>query len=671
MDEHDKQFESYLRQFRLKNPAPLPELASLKRRSSVKWVLAAAAVVVAAGVSMVLVREAGSNAGPKATVEAAGNPSLYRVGETIEAGKVVQSNSAVGLLLALEDGSRVEMREQSELKLESAGEGIRVHLNSGSILVNAAKQGAGHLYVQTRDAMVSVVGTVFLVRAEQSGTTVAVVEGEVHVQQGAELKKLLPGEQMATNPSIKLKTVAEVISWSRSSSEYVALLQQSSAETGPRSTAPAVEGQTEVAPRIIASEPNTNLTTPLSNNRLPFKVQANYVRVTSNQIRTLITIELMNRDLAFQDVYGAKRGDGHIEGTIYRIDNSRLPGFSQDVMVELPSNTFAASLDQPTLFQESRYLTPGKYKLHITVEDKNAQRIGVQDYVLDVPRIPDQSLQASSMILAYSVTDRPAGMLAIDMFALGEKRVKPNASGVFRPTDNLNVWQEIYGLTVDPVSRKPSATFEMLISQNKQEIRKSTSSSTDLTGSGQQLTYTNSVPLGNFGQGTYDIQIKVTDNLAKASLVTVGMFSVVSPSAQSDPPPNNAGRQIFERTCTACHNAQAAMGLGSLALQFSASDRELLADKRAELEELTKRGLTSNHPDVMKVRTEIEALNLRASDAVRSYGSFVSQHLNKFGGTITPTEVSTLAQYLFEEAGKKTEAAIPSDLPLQRQRIVK
>jgi hypothetical protein len=100
MDEHDKQFESYLRQFRLRKPGPLPEIASMRRRSSMKWALAAASVVLIAGLSVLLTHNAGSVSGPKATVEAAGNPSLYRVGELIEAGKVIQSHSAVGLLLA-------------------------------------------------------------------------------------------------------------------------------------------------------------------------------------------------------------------------------------------------------------------------------------------------------------------------------------------------------------------------------------------------------------------------------------------------------------------------------------------------------------------------------------------------------------------------------------------
>jgi len=616
MDKHDEQFESYLRQFRLRQPGPLNEMASLKRRSSMKWVLAAATVVVVAGLSVLFVRNDGSGSSPKATVEAAGNPSLYRVGEVIEAGKVIRSNSAVGLLLAMEDGSRVEVREQSELKLESAGDGIRVRLISGGVLVTAARQGAGHLYVQTRDAIVSVVGTVFLVNAEQSGTTVAVVEGEVHVQQGAHLKKLLPGEQLATNPSMQLKTVAEEISWSRSAAEYAALLQQP-AEIAPPGPATAAAAQVAAAAEDKGNDIDVSTTPRLSSNALPFKVQANYIRVTSEQVRTLITIQLINRDLAFRDEGGGKKARAHIAGVIYRIDNRRLPGFSEDVALEFPSNTFAANLDQPTVYQDSRYLTPGKYKLHITVEDKNAQSIGVQDVALNVPRIPDQELQASSMILAYSVTDLPPRMLGTDMFALGEKRVKPNASGVFRSNENLNVWQEIYGLTTDQTTRKPSATFEMVISQNKQEIRKLTSSSTEVLGSGQKMTYTISVPLGNFVPGLYDLQVKVTDNLSKASFLTVSSFSLVAiPPAQSPPSRQIAGSAIFYRTCNTCHSPQ--------------------------------------------------VMNSQNFATKEEYSALVGREAGK-GASVTRDEIPILVDYLFDTYGKKPDTYVPSDIPLQRQ----
>jgi len=144
----------------------------------------------------------------------------------IEFGETFRSNDKTGSVIALPDGSRVEMRSQSELTLEHADDGARIQLKKGSVIVSAAKQGAGHLYVQTKDVTVSVVGTVFLVNAEEVGSRVAVIEGEVHVQQGATLKKLLPGEQVSTNPFMQTVPVIEEIQWSRNLVSHLALLQQ-------------------------------------------------------------------------------------------------------------------------------------------------------------------------------------------------------------------------------------------------------------------------------------------------------------------------------------------------------------------------------------------------------------------------------------------------------------
>jgi uncharacterized protein (TIGR03435 family) len=150
-----------------------------------------------------------------------------RNGDSIAAGSPVRTNGGTGAVLALTDGSRVEMRSQSELSLERADDGVRIRLNRGGIIVNAAKQRDGHLYVQTKDVTVSVVGTVFLVNAEDAGSRVAVIEGEVRVTQGAAQKKLLAGEQVATSPAMAAPPVGDAIAWSRNAVALVALLQQS------------------------------------------------------------------------------------------------------------------------------------------------------------------------------------------------------------------------------------------------------------------------------------------------------------------------------------------------------------------------------------------------------------------------------------------------------------
>jgi len=183
---------------------------------------------------------------------------LVKLGERIEAGEVLRTNDPTALIL-LADGSRVKTRARTEFSVESVDDGVRIHLRKGGLFVNAAKQHAGHLYVLTRDVLVSVVGTVFFVNAEEEGSRVAVIEGEVHVQQGATEKKLRPGEQMATSPKMEPIPVKE-LTWSRQAVEHVAMVEQAQSSRS-ESPAPAARPKFAVASvRPVPMNPLVNRT---------------------------------------------------------------------------------------------------------------------------------------------------------------------------------------------------------------------------------------------------------------------------------------------------------------------------------------------------------------------------------------------------------------------------
>jgi uncharacterized protein (TIGR03435 family) len=148
-----------------------------------------------------------------------------QAGKRIEIGDVVRSSDTIDGAIVLADGSRVEMRKESELSVEQAADGIRIRLDHGGLIVKAAKQQMGrHLYVQTRDVTVSVIGTVFFVNAAEEGSRVAVYEGEVRVQQGATETKLGPGEYVSTSPTMPELPLKEAIEWSREAQTHLAAL---------------------------------------------------------------------------------------------------------------------------------------------------------------------------------------------------------------------------------------------------------------------------------------------------------------------------------------------------------------------------------------------------------------------------------------------------------------
>src|SRR5688500_15842948 len=122
-----------------------------------------------------------------ATVQAA-DGQVYQIADTetaaVAAGAKLQKGERVRTakdsraVVQLGDGSLIEMRDRSELYLTKSGKDTTIHLSRGSIVVEAAKQKDGKLFVESGDSLVSVTGTVFSVNNGTKGSRVSVIEGD-------------------------------------------------------------------------------------------------------------------------------------------------------------------------------------------------------------------------------------------------------------------------------------------------------------------------------------------------------------------------------------------------------------------------------------------------------------------------------------------------------------
>ncbi len=147
-------------------------------------------------------------------------------GEELQKGERVRTAKDSNAVLRLADGSTVEMRERSEFSVTENRRGVTVRLERGDVIVEAAKQHNGRLYVQTPDSLVSVKGTIFAVESGMKGSRVSVVEGEVAVNHGGKDETLNPGDQTTTNPSLDKTPVHQNIAWSRNAAKYANLVTE-------------------------------------------------------------------------------------------------------------------------------------------------------------------------------------------------------------------------------------------------------------------------------------------------------------------------------------------------------------------------------------------------------------------------------------------------------------
>ena len=217
-----------------RKPAQAFEQPAAPSRSAwgLEWALAATLVVgVALGVMGVgrLILGSGTRAVVQ-TVEGALYHVSDRVSAVLAAGRPILDSQEVrtsygsSAVIRLADGSSIEMSQRTALWVSRGWRGTTIHLERGKIIVRAAQQRHTRLYVVTRDCRISVKGTIFAVDEGMKGSRVSVIQGEVEVEQGANVQWLHPGDQMSTQASLTPVSLTSDISWSRDAGQYLALL---------------------------------------------------------------------------------------------------------------------------------------------------------------------------------------------------------------------------------------------------------------------------------------------------------------------------------------------------------------------------------------------------------------------------------------------------------------
>ena len=144
----------------------------------------------------------------------------------IRSHQVLRTAKSSGAMLRLGDDSLVEIDERSELAFRASRRGTTIELARGNIIVHAADQGDGRLFVSTNDCEIAVKGTIFAVNHGLKGSRVSVIEGSVEVQQGSSMALLRPGDQITTGKRLRMVPLEEEISWSRDAAKHKALLHE-------------------------------------------------------------------------------------------------------------------------------------------------------------------------------------------------------------------------------------------------------------------------------------------------------------------------------------------------------------------------------------------------------------------------------------------------------------
>ena len=273
----------------------------------------------------------------------------------------------------------------------------------------------------------------------------------------------------------------------------------------------------------LASAVNTGV---IEDNPLNFDIRVDFFRQSDERVITALTIQTENKDLVFQDSGGLQQARINIFGRITSVAGRRAGVFEDPVITTATQTELTEAKDRKSAYQKAVALAPGTYKVDVIVRDVASGATGVKHIGFTVPRYDPQKLSTSTLVLATkleSLVDQPA----VGQFVIGQTKVIPNVSGVYRRCQPIGVYMQVYNAGIDQTTLRPSVDAEYVLSKDGKELGKQVEDWRGLSDSGQRLTLARMIDTRGLLPGDYELVIRLRDRVSGQSLVPSAKFSVV------------------------------------------------------------------------------------------------------------------------------------------------
>jgi len=291
----------------------------------------------------------------------------------------------------------------------------------------------------------------------------------------------------------------------------------------------------QAAPAVKFKDLEEVVSHKISVNLMPFDVRADFVKVTSDTALVPVTIQIKNRDVTFQNKDGVERGTVNIFGRVTTLTGKIVQTFEDTVQVDVPVELLPKTAENSSVYWKALPLriSQNRYRLDIVVKDVNGDRTGSWSRAIVIPDFSEDKLSNSTLIIADQMEPVPTKNVGTGNFVIGTTKVRPRVAPsdgkpiLFKRNQKLNFWMQVYNLSVDEKTHKPSATIEYNVTDASNKAVIHTVESTDTMGNvGDQVTLQKTLSAANLQPGMYKIEIKVNDKLSKQTVGPTATFAV-------------------------------------------------------------------------------------------------------------------------------------------------
>jgi GWxTD domain-containing protein len=279
---------------------------------------------------------------------------------------------------------------------------------------------------------------------------------------------------------------------------------------------------------------NELVTHKFRTNLLPFDVQVDFVKLTSDTVLVPITLQVPLKGLTFANKDGIQRAVVNVYGQLTKLSGQIVQTFEETLRKDIPAELLEKEINNVSLYWKALPMRPGLYRLDVVMKDVNGDKTGIFSRSYTVPDFGDEKLTSSTLILADQMEPVPAREIGTGNFVIGTNKVRPKVQSSdgkpasFTKKEKVNFWLQVYNLGLDQKTNKPSATVEYQVvnTATNQHVLDFTETTAQMGNVGEQVTLGRTLQLSQLDPGVYQVTIKVNDQISKQTISPTAKFAV-------------------------------------------------------------------------------------------------------------------------------------------------
>lgn len=285
------------------------------------------------------------------------------------------------------------------------------------------------------------------------------------------------------------------------------------------------------APPIKFKDLEAAISSKITYNVLPMLARADFFPATSNSVMTNITLQFTTKDLQFKQKDNVSTAAVNIYARITTMSRRVANVFEDVVTMEVPTALLQEASNGVRMYQKSVPLAPGMYRINIVAKDVTGGNMNNYEMALNVPRLEDDKLMTSSLVLSDVLEKVPTRQIGTGQFVIGSSKVRPRVGEAFKQNEKMGIYMKLYNLGADETTHKVlgDVTYEIIKAGDNSKVIDFTEDLTSLEGSSSQMTIEKLLPLQSLPPGRYVLRLKVNDKVRNQTLSQSAEFSVAAP----------------------------------------------------------------------------------------------------------------------------------------------